>query len=372
MNTSDIDQMLAEKGNLCVSIVVPTHRYSRDRIQDPKTVYKAVEKAKHLLQNSAWPKDAIQEVELKLEAIHKKIDFLRLQEGLAIFVSPNISKLFLLPFQVKEKVILGKNFEIRDLLYYAQFLKPYYLLAVSKKRIPLFRGEGRDLHEIRDNDFPQEYAEEFEYAHPSVDSSSSMSLKSFERDKSILQEIRQKDFMKHVDHAINKYLKNDMPLLIAGVEEALSNFEHVTHHLNQVVGKIQGEYAHDALHALSDLAWKKMNEYIRASQKNVLIKLQEDIGRRLAVDGIRDVWKSAKEGKGLTLIIEKDFQPTAYLDPTDDSKIYLTAPTGKYEIITDAADDVIEVVKEKGGDIVIVENGELERYDHIAMLLRYQ
>ena len=372
MNTSDIDQMLAEKGNLCISIVVPTHRYSRERIQDPKTVYKAVEKAKHLLQNSAWPKDTIQQIEIKLNAVRQKIDYLHLQDGLAIFVSPNISKLFLLPFQVKEKVILAKKFEIRDLFYYAQFLKPYYLLAVSKKRIPLYRGEGRDLHEIRNNDFPQEYAEEYEYAHPSVDSSSSMSLKSFERDKSVLQEIRQKTFLKHVDHAINKYLKSDIPLLIAGVEETLSNFEHVTHHLNHVVGKIQGDYAHDALHALSDLAWKKMNEHIKASQKDILLKLQEDIGRRLAVDGIREVWKSAKEGKGLTLIVEKDFQPTAYIDPSNDLKIYLSPPSGKYEIILDAADEIIGIVKEKGGNIVIVENGELEQYGHIAMLLRYE
>lgn len=372
MNTSDIDQMLAEKGNLCISIVVPTHRYSRERIQDPKTVYKAIEKVKHLLQNSAWPKDAIRQVEIKLEAVRRKIDYVRLQDGVAIFVSPNISKLFLLPFQVKEKIMLGKSFETRDLFYYAQFLKPYYLLAVSKKRIPLYRCEGRDLHEIRNNDFPQEYAEEYEYAHPSVDSSSSMSLKGFERDKSILKETRQKNFLKHVDDTIDKYLKSEMPLLIAGVEETLSNFEHVTHHLNHVVGKIEGDYAHDALHALSDLAWKKMIEYIKASQNDILLKLQEDIGRRLAVDGIQDVWKSAKEGKGLTLIVEKDYQPTAYVDPANDFKIYLTPPSVEYEIIMDAADDIIELVKEKGGDIVIVENGDLEKYGHIAMSLRYE
>lgn len=95
-------------------IVVPTHRYSRERIQDPKIVYKAVEKAKHILKNSAWPKDTIQQVERNLESVRQKIDYLRLQDGLAIFVSPNISKFFLLPFQVKEKVVLGKKFEIRD------------------------------------------------------------------------------------------------------------------------------------------------------------------------------------------------------------------------------------------------------------------
>jgi hypothetical protein len=36
----------------------------------------------------------------------------------------------------------------------------------------------------------------------------------------------------------------------------------------------------------------------------------------------------------------------------------LTPPVGKYEIITDAAGCLIEVVKEKGGNIEIIENGD--------------
>jgi hypothetical protein len=63
------------------------------------------------------------------------LDYVRMPEGLGIFVSPHISRVFLLPFSVAEKVILGKNFEMRDLFYFVQFLKPCYLLAVSKKKI---------------------------------------------------------------------------------------------------------------------------------------------------------------------------------------------------------------------------------------------
>src|SRR5688572_15382181 len=115
MNTADIDQMIAEKGKLCISIIVPAHRYAKERIQNPKVVYKAVEKAKQLLLNGAWPKDIIQQAEIRLEDVRQKIDYLRLQDGLAVFISPNISKLFLLPFKVQEKVMLGKRFEMRDL-----------------------------------------------------------------------------------------------------------------------------------------------------------------------------------------------------------------------------------------------------------------
>ncbi len=371
MNPSDIEQLLAEKGNPCISIIVPTHRYSRERMQDPIATRKAIDQAKDLLNNSAWPKRIGQQLQEKLDSILEKIDYLRLQEGIAIFISPNISKIFLLPFEVKEKVMLGKNFEIRDLFYFAQFLKPYYLLAVSKKRIPLFKCQGWDLQEIRNDDFPKQYSEEYEYAKPSITNDSSSGLKSYEKDKSILQETRQIAFIKQVDEAIDKYIKGDVPLLVAGVEEQLANFEHVTHHRDNVIGKISGNYEYDALHPLSELAWAKMKEYIKSSQKEALLKLQEAFGGALATDGIRDVWKAAKEGKGLTLIVEKDYQDTAYVDPLNDARIYLSPPAGDYEIITDAVDDLIEIVNEKGGNIVIVENGELERNGRVAMLLRY-
>ena len=180
MNTTDIDQMVAEKEDPCISIVIPTHRYSTERRQDPKALEKAASKAKSLLQHSAWPKEKVLSLSNKIDAVLQNIDYIRLQDGLAVFVSPNITKFFLLPFPVTEKIMLGKNFELRDLIYFNQFLKPYYLLAVSKKKIRLFRGEGRDIQEVHNDDFPKQYVESYEYAKPSRASSFSAGLKDYE------------------------------------------------------------------------------------------------------------------------------------------------------------------------------------------------
>lgn len=371
MNTSDIDLMLAEKGNPCISIVIPTHRYTRDRMQNPALIEKAIQKAKMFLANSAWPKEKIAQLESRFDSVLENVDYIRLQEGLAIFISPNVSQIHLLPFHVKEKVVVGQKFELRDLIYYAQFLNPYFVLALSKKKVRLFKGTGRDLQEVTNNDFPRPYVEEFEYERPAIASSASQGLKAFERDKSIVQEMRTKHFFKDADETLNRYLKDDTRLFVAGVQEELANFQSISQHLGNVAGRIEGNYDFDAIHPLAEIAWKKMKEDIHDSHNQLLVKAKEDIGRNMMAEGIVNVWRAAALGLGLTLLLEKDYQVLAYYHPENDAEIHLTPPATRHEILPNAADALIDIVREKGGKIVILENGELEAFGHVALLLRY-
>lgn len=371
MNTTDIDLLLAEKGNPCLSMVIPTHQYTRDRMQNPELIEKAIQKARKLLSNSAWPKEKINQIENKFTVVLENIDYIRLQEGLAIFMSPNILKVHLLPFTVKEKITIGQAFDLRDLIYYAQYLRPYLLIALSKKKIRLFKGAGRDLQEVTNDDFPMTYVEEYEYARPSIGSPSSPALKSFEGDKSVIREKRLKAFLRDADETLHKYLKGNTLLLVAGVDEEVVSFEEVTGHLKRMVGKIAGNYDFDAIHPLAEMAWKNLKEHVQHSHEQLLAKLREDVGKGGLAVGLTEVWKAATEGKGLTLVVEKDYEATGYVDPVDSSQMLSRPPAQKHEIILNAPDQIMDIVREKGGKVIIVENGMLDPFDHIALRLRY-
>jgi hypothetical protein len=371
MNFQDLDVILAQKGRPCLTITVPTSKYTRERMQNADLIDKAFAKAKQLLAHNTWPKEQIELLKQRLDALQENLEYIRLQDGLAIYLSPEYFKIQLLPFTVKEKVILDTTFEVRDLIYFNQFLLPFYLLAISKKRARLFKGTGRDLQEVINNDFPKKYVEEYEYARPSIGSSFSPGLKSFERDKSVMEETRAMDFFKQADHSLNKYVKGNTPLFIAGVEEELANFGQVTHHLQNIAGNIKGSYDVDAIHPLAETAWNMIKKNVQASHKKLLLRIEDEIGRNLAVDGVRDVWRSAREGKGLMLLLEKDYHIIGYVQPSNPEHLYLSPPVGDYSIINDVANDIVKTVLEKGGGVQIVENGELTTHDHIALLLRY-
>jgi len=371
MSSTDINRMLAEREGPCISIILPTTRYGRGRLQNSELIEKVLLKVGHLLDHSAWPQNHIINVQEKLQGLLNRIDYMRLQEGIAIFISPHISKVHLLPFTVEEKVLVGKTFEIRDLLYFEQQLQPYYLLAISRHRVRLFRGSGRDLQEILNGDFPKVYIEEYEYERPSLGSSSSPALKSFEKDKSILDATRMKTFFKHADGALKKYVSDGSPILIAGIEREIADFEHISQHATRIAGTIGGNYDVDAIHPLAETAWGKIKEYVRDTNNKLLVTLEEYIGSGLAVDGITSVWQAAMEGKGRVLLLEKDYQKRGYTKDAADAHLHLTPPSEKHLILSDAVNEVIHIVQRKGGTVVIFGNGALDKFQHIALLLRY-
>ena len=371
MEARDLDGLLVEKGNACVSIIIPTRLHSRDRMQNPVLVKKAIRKARGLLEKGAWPKNLVEQLDIKFLTIPERIDFIHLQEGLAIFVSPNILKIFLLPFRVKGKVTVGTTFEIRDIIYCMQYLKPYYLLTISKKKIRLFTGTGQELQEITNSDFPKQYLEEYEYSPPSPGSPPSPALKAFERDKSIVKETRLRGFLKDADRALEKYLREGAMLIVAGVKKELADFEQTSHHLAKLSGKIPGNYDFDAVRPLAENAWKRIQYLVKKSQRDLLAKADEELGRGRLISGITHVWREACNGNGSVLLLERDYQVAAYLNPGDSSEILITPPSGLYGFVPDATNDLIEIVRGKGGRVTIYENGQLSKYGHIALLLRH-
>ena len=93
--------------------------------------------------------------------------------------------------------------------------------------------------------------------------------------------------------------------------------------------------------------------------------------KKMAVGGVRDVWAMAKLGKALVIVVEKDYHSGGYVDPSNEVKLYLNPPIAKHQEIADAVEEIISTAIEKKGNIVVVENGKLEKFGRIAVLLRY-
>jgi hypothetical protein len=87
--------MLAEKRNSSISIAVPTHRYSRERMQDPEVIKKPSKK-RNITYQQRLATTQVQQLIMKFGSILESIDYLPLQERQANCISQDILKIQLL------------------------------------------------------------------------------------------------------------------------------------------------------------------------------------------------------------------------------------------------------------------------------------
>ena len=361
----DIKNMVKEKGKTCISIIIPTHRIGSDRQGDHLEIERSVLVAKNLVQYEPKLLKAI-------DALLETIDYTHNKEGLGLFVSLNIKKLIKFPFPVTKKVVVSKYFHLHDLINIENYKVHYYLLDLSKKEIRLFHGVMDLLEEITENNFPKKIIEEYEYNKPSQSTSYAgyAHEKGFEKDKSILQQIRLKNIFNEADKSLLKFLgTKNHPLILCGSTKVVDLYKSVTDFSDNIVAIISDNFQYTDIHELEIFAWEQIQSFIDRQKLKLVNEFKEKIGEGLGVYGIEDVWQATREGKGFKLLVEKDYGKPAFV--TRDNKLLLKGPQEKYTRHSDVVNDIITTVLEKNGNVTILEKDNLKDYKRIALINRY-
>ena len=128
-----------QRGNICISIIVPTHRLNSDRKVDKHQMERAIENAGQLLGYKYSSKDT-SPLFNNVKEMANSIDYDHNLDGIGLYVSDEVYMMVKFPFPVLEKVIVANDFEIRDLLYKTNLSQPYYVLMLIEKNVRLFEA----------------------------------------------------------------------------------------------------------------------------------------------------------------------------------------------------------------------------------------
>ncbi|MFZ6014666.1 MAG: hypothetical protein ACOYXT_30275 [Bacteroidota bacterium] len=366
MKNEEIDRLIQHSQSPSISVIIPLD--ATDKKTNYETLKKSLQKAKALLKNRAIEEGVKNKINIKLDTVLTYIPE-RFSNGLGVFISPTQSAIIPLPFKVKLKVAVNDCFETRDLLYLKQYSSPYFVLNLSKKGVHLYYGTMDEFMEVKDGKFPLPYADQFEYERASIANSSSSALKSFERDKNEISEIRLKATFSEADVFVKHHLSNDVKLLLAGTQKMIALFNSVTTLKSQIAGIISGSYSESNFNKLCESTWRTI---IRVRNREIARQIEEMKEKRNGhlAEGVQEAWTAATEGKGLLLMVEKDLHHRAYRKETG-NKLHLHPPKKPYGIIPDAVDDLIKIVRKKKGKVVLTDNDQLKAFDHLALQLRY-
>lgn len=158
------------------------------------------------------------------------------------------------------------------------------------------------------------------------------------------------------------------PAVVAGTERDLAYFDEVTTHGAWVIGRIEGNFESASPSDLARRAKTLVDASVESQQAATIAELGEAVGVNRAVVGVKAVWNAVRAGRGRVLLVEDDFTyPAREVDET----LEPAGDPSEPGVIDDAVDQLVAMVLDNRGEVVIVEPGRLDVHGPIALLLRY-
>ncbi|MCB0769474.1 MAG: hypothetical protein KDC00_03615 [Flavobacteriales bacterium] len=347
-----IHRLMAEREGPCVTLLLPTHRTMPDAEKDKLVLRRLVEEAKQGVLE-VGDKRAMASIVDRLNAIEGKIDHNHNGDGMAVFIASDLSEVVKLPFTVEERATVDGTFVTREVVRWRLGGVDHHVLVLGTKGAHLYHASNdRLLGEVREG-FPMRNNH---YTTDALATSTS---------RGQLNQLR--EYHVDVDRTVRQAVGEKGRVVVACTQEQYPQLVAEAARSAIYIGNVHGSHDNTPPAEVVKEAWTIAYE----DQKNRHIADLEVL-RKAPVEkhstSIIDIWKQVREGRGMTLLVERDLRMAAKVF---DDRIELVNDPKAPGVVDDIVDDIIEEQLRKGGDVRILPNGLLADYKGIALLLRY-
>lgn len=355
MNNATIDQLAKMRGTPAVSILCPLDTQRPGNPHDPSVLAELRDRAVDEVRARLSGRAASSMIS-RIDEARAGIDLEHPTPGVALFVSPDVSRVIALDSPVDPEVVVAERFAIRSLVTALQHRRRARVVVLSQAKTRCVDLTGDTATERLDFGFPLEIQPPVEADTPHRD---------FPLDEHEHAEAA-KFVFRAVDHALDALQQHDeRPLVLLGAERDLAYFDEITGQSASIIGRLHGNYERQTADSVEDLVQPVLDAHQLALEQQACAETREAIGSR-AVAGIVDTWTAAQAGRGHRLIIEDEFRSPAHvvgdtIEPAQDND------PGAF----DAVEDTIEEVVRHGGDVLVVRPDSLTDVGGIALVTRY-
>jgi hypothetical protein len=355
-----IDAMSFVESHPSVSIILPFEPKMAVHRELEYKLHKVSEQVENELMKTYMPERARPVID-RLKMLIRQIDFTSFKRSVAIFVSPEVEKIYYLDIPVEEKVVIDEPFEIRDVVYSKKDVHKYLVLILNKERSEVFLGDNADLFCIVSN----------QRGHISDTGDTQAQLHVSNDPARYIQEASD-EFFRHIDkilgHILNAY---DLPLFILGANKKIEFFKTITQHDDRVINYVNGDFEGCTQSEIKKAIAPYVGDWKKVKERDIILQLRVAKESKKLSIGIQEVWKQAICKKGRLLIVERSYMHSRQQRYHKDTTCQKGDISGTAFFIKDAVDDVIANVLENGGDVEFVDKGVLRDYSHIALIQHY-
>lgn len=362
--SADIRLLTAHRGDMCVSIYLPTTPVTPEAQADRIALKNLAKEAIEQLQEAGADKRRVAALSEQLDDLIDDAEFWRFQaRSLAVFATPENLRTFRVPNAFERIVAVSDRFHLKPLLRTISFPSACYVLALAQKSVRVIEVSP-DLPpaEVKVENMPEDAGRavrgvgEIEYW-------PSGRIHRMEGQKVLLRQ-----FARKVDQALRPLLTgSEIPLVLAAAEPLASIYRSVNSYSDLAEATIEGSPEAmtdaelvdrarsilDGIHRDALAAWKSLFEE------------RENQGR--ATTDIAQAARAATFGAVDSLLVDIDEVIPGHIDA--EGRVVFAEQEGatSYSVVDEIASRVIMT----SGRVLGVRKADIPRGQPLAAILRY-
>jgi len=361
----------------CVSIFMPMHRSGPETQQDPIRFKNLLREAEERLITRGLPAPEAKEL---LDSAQKLLQgdlfHQRQSDGLAMFLSVEMFRCYLLPFVFKALVIVTDRFHIRPLLPLLSGDGRYYILALSQNKVRLLQGTHYSVNEVALADVPKNLAETLTdddswkglQMHSGI-SGGKGKLSAITHGGEVDNRENIQRYFRRIDKGLHELVRDERaPLVLAGVDYLHPIYKEVNTYPHLMEDGIGGNPEGLSAKELHTQAWTVVRPYFQKAQQEAVDQYKQFISSGRASNRVRKIIPAAYHGRIELLFTVPDFQQWGTFDPsTDEIHLHKKEKTGDEDLLEFAAIQTLL----NGGTVYVVEPEKMPDTGSLAAVFRY-
>src|SRR5579872_1888508 len=207
-----------------VSILLPVHSVFASHAELLHRLKIAMENVRHQLLRNYTAQTAVA-VMNRLDNLPRQLKDDTLHKSIALFASPQKSKLFYLDTTVEEKIVVGDTFAVRELVADCKQLRQYLIVVLSEKQCRFYLAAEDRLEQLTTS-IP---AEAYAYVNEKPERVANFS------DPGDRRENLMDKFLHYMDNELSRILAlHPLPVFAMGPEKVMGHFKAHSRHLPQI------------------------------------------------------------------------------------------------------------------------------------------
>jgi len=360
-----------------VTIYFPTHRDPTKNEEDRIRFGNLIRSAEKRLEEAAT-KDQQKRITETLAAMKDDRTLWNARaQGMGVFASEKSCVVYILQNPPRELLTVGERFHTKPLIRDFQGLDEYQVLALDRHGFTVYEGNRTGFRKIpHGEDEPKTIADflgdEYTEDYLSMSSSGNTSAPTYHGQKSRKDEI-DKDterYLKLIDkHVLEHYSKpSEKPLILFALPEFHGFFKKQSKNPYLLKEGIRRSPAGVKEDELKEHAWKIIEPRYEENIERLLKRYGSATQKGFASDDVETVVKAALQGRIEVAVIEAYRRIPGRIHVDQGRIVY---SEDESDSPGDVLDDLIDIVKNNGGEVVVLPRERMPTDTGVAAIYRY-